>query len=161
MARLVGTELPDDLYRRLRDADLDACAEKVILICTVDENGWPHPAMLSYFEVIAKDRHNVRLAPYKNSGTTNNMRRNGRLTISIIDERIAYYVKGRVQELQYELACWPPVSKFNLRVEQVLSDQADAQLEPGAYVAGGVTYKNPNWAAERARAQDVLRELLE
>jgi len=161
MAKLIGQELPDDLYARLRGDDLEACAEKVILISTVDDQGYPHPAMLSYFEVVAKDRRNIRLAPYQNSGTTNNMRRNGKLTISIIDERIAYYVKGRVEELSREMKCSPHVSKLNLRVEQVLADEANEELEAGAYVASGVTYRNPNGAAEQARAQAVLSELLE
>ena len=161
MAKLIGQELPDDLYARLRGEDLETCGEKVILISTVDEQGYPHPAMLSYFEVIAKDRRNVRLAPYKNSGTTSNMRRNGRLTISIIDERVAYYIKGRVEELRREMKCSPHISKLNLCVEQVLADQVNEELEPGAYVASGVTYRNPNLAAERLKAQAVLSELLE
>jgi len=57
--------------------DLERDAEKVILLSTIDEGGWLHPAMLSYFEVIAKDRHNLGFATYKNSRTTNNMPRNG------------------------------------------------------------------------------------
>lgn len=161
MAKLIGQELPDDLYARLRGADLDAHAEKVILISTVDEQGYPHPAMLSYFEVVAKDRRNLRLAPYQNSGTTNNMRRNGKLTVSIIDERVAYYLKGHVTELSREMRCSPHLAKLNLRVEQVLADQANEELEAGAYVASGVTYKNSHLAAERLRAQAVLSELLE
>ena len=161
MARFISKELPDDLYRRLSGEDLEACAEKVILISTVDANGWPHPAMLSFFEVVAKDRRNIRLAPYKDSGSTENMRRNGKLTISIIDERVVYYVKGSVEELQREMSCSPHTSKLNLRVEQVLVDQANEQLEAEAYVASGVTYTNPHLAAELSRARGVLRELLE
>lgn len=161
MAKFVSRELPDDLYRRLSGNDLGEFADKAILICTVDTNGWPHPAMLSYFEVIAKDRRNIRLATYKESLTTNNMRRNGKLTISIIDERLAYYIKGSVEELNHELKCSPHNSKLNLRVEQVLTDQADEQLETGANVTSGITYTNPNLAAEQFKAREVLRELLD
>ena len=161
MSRLISNELPDDLYRRLGGHDLESCAEKAILICTVDANGWAHPAMLSYFEVIARDRRNIRLATYKHSTTTNNMRRNGKLTILIMDERGAYYIKGHVEELRDAMDCSPQNSKLNLQVEQVLADEADPHLEAGAYVASGVTYKNPNLAAEQLRAKEVLRELLE
>lgn len=160
MAHFIGNELPDDLYRRLAGNDLEACAEKVILICTVDANGWPHPAMLSYFEVIAKDRRNIRLATYKNSTTTENMRRNGKLTVLVIDERVAYYIKGLVEELEGAMNCSPHNSKLNLRVQQVLADDADQHFEAGRYVAGGIIYKNPNLAAEQQKAKEILIELL-
>jgi flavin reductase (DIM6/NTAB) family NADH-FMN oxidoreductase RutF len=160
LAHFLSNELPDDLYRRLEGNDLEACAEKVILICSVDAHGWPHPAMLSYFEVIAKDRRNIRLAAYKNSRTTENMRRNGKLTVLIIDERAAYYIKGHVEELEEAMNCSPQNSKLNLRVEQVLADEADQQSEAGAYVVGGITYKSPHLAAERQKAKEVLAELL-
>ena len=161
MSRFVGNELPDDLYSRLRASDLEACADKVILISTVDGEGWPHPAMLSYFEVVALDRRNIRLATYRDSSTTNNMRRNGRATISIIDERVAYYIKGSVVELKGEMACTPHNAKLNMRVERVLKDEVNEEYEAGAYVAGGVTYHNPNRAVEMLKAREVLAELLE
>jgi hypothetical protein len=160
LAHFVSNELPDDLYRRLQGNDLEAWAEKAILICTVDANGWPHPAMLSYFEVIAKDHRNIRLATYKNSKTTENMRRNGKLTVLVIDERVAYYIKGHVEELANAMNCSSHNSKLNLRVEQVLADDADQQFEAGTYVTGGITYKNPNSAPEQQKAQEILRELL-
>ena len=161
MAKFVSRELPEDLYRRLDGEHLEACAEKVIPICTVDAQGWPHPALLSYFEVVAKDRRNIRLATYKDSTTTNNMRHNGKLTILILDERVAYYIKGNVQELRPEMKCSPHNSKLNLSVEQVFTDHADEQFEPGAYLSGGVTYFNPNRALEQQKAVELLRELRE
>ena len=160
MARLLGNELPDDLYQRLRGRDLEERADKVILISTVDEQGWPHPAMLSYFEVIAKDRRTLRLATYTNSNTTQNMRRTGRATLSIIEEHTAYYVKGIVTELRREMLCTPHNSKLSMVVEQVLADEVDEEFEPGAYVASGVTYRNPNRGAQLAQARAVLSELL-
>jgi hypothetical protein len=133
MTRLISEELPNDLYRRLSGSDLEMHAGKVILISTVDVNGWSHPAMLSYFEVVAKDRRSIRLATYKDSA----------------------------QELKREMRCLPHSSKLNLRVEQVLTDQADEELESGVYVSGGITYSRPDPAAELLKAKDVLRELLE
>jgi len=160
MTKLIGEELSDELYQRLRGEDLEQYAEKVILISTVDEKGWPHPAVLSYLEVVAKDRRNIRLATYKHSGTTNNMRRRGKATLSIIDERLVYYVKGSVEELSEEMTCAPHNAKLNMRVEQVLADQANKQLEAGAYVASGVMYKNSNLAAEILVGKEILAELL-
>lgn len=155
MARFVGRELPEDLYQRLA-GNLEACAEKAILVCTVDQAGWPHPAILSYFEVIAKDRCNIRLATYKDSSTTNNMRRNGKLTMLVIDERIACYIKGTVEELSREMSSAPHNSKLNLRVDEVLADGANEEFEPGVYITSGVSYKRP----EGQLAREMLKELL-
>jgi hypothetical protein len=161
MSKLVGAELTEELYRRLDGHHLETVADKVIPICTVDAHGWPHPALLSYFEVVAKDRRNIRLATYTDSTTTNNMRRNGKLTIVILDERVACYIKGSVQELRSQMACAPHNAKLNLQIEQVLTDQPDEQFEPGAYLSGGVTYYNPNRAREQQQAIELLRELRE
>ena len=161
MAKLVGTELPDDLYERLRGDRPEGYAGKVILLSTVDAGGWPHPAMLSYFEVVALDRRHVRLATYGGSGTADNMRRNGKATLSFIDERLAYHVKGGVREFRREMRSSPHNSGFDLRVERVLADAADEEYEAGAYVTGGVTYHNPDPAAEAAKGRAVLRELVE
>lgn len=161
MATLIGTELDDDLYVRLSGADLEQVADKVIQIVTVDEAGWPHPAILSYFEVVAKDRRNIRLAAYADSTTTANMRRTGKLTLLVIDERVVYYVKGTVEELGRHMACAPENAKLNMRVERVLTDLPDARFEPDACIASGVTYRNPNRRAELVKARRLLAELQE
>ena len=160
MSKLVGNKLPDDLYWRLLGNDLEQNVEKVILLATVDEDGWPHLAMLSYFEVIAKDPQNLRLATYKNSGTTRNMRANGKATISIIDQRSVYYIKGKVEEIAGVMLSAPHNSKLHFRVEQVLADAANEEFEPGAYVASGVTYKSSGRVQQLQTARKILGELL-
>ena len=160
MSKSLGSELNDDLSRRLSGENLKTFAEKVILIATVDNAGRPHAAMLSYLEVVARDRRNIRLATYEDSSTTENMRRNGKATISIIDERIAYYIKGSVVELKREMTCARHNSKLNLHVEEVLADEVNEEFEPGAYVSSGITYQNPNRAAQILKAREVIKELL-
>ena len=156
MPKSASRELTEDLYRRLCGEFVGDHANKVILIHTVDENGWAHPAVLSYFEVAAKDRRNIRLATYKTSNTTDNMRRTGKVTLSIFDERVVYYIKGMASEVAREMRSAPHNSKLNVVVEEVLVDQADPVLEPGAYIAKGITCVNPN-----PPASAVLKELLE
>jgi hypothetical protein len=161
MATPLGDHLPDDLLERLSGARLEEVSDKVILVFTTDRDGWPHPAMLSYFEVVALDRANVRMALYNDSTTTGNMLRNGAATIVIVDERVAYYVKGQVDELAHSMRCMSHNAKLNLRVRQVLADAANEEFEPGAYVAGGITYVNPNRARELERARSLIAELRE
>ena len=99
------------------------------------------------------------MATYKQSGTTNNMRHRGKVTLSIIDERLVYYIKGSVEELSKEMTCAPHDAKLNMRVEQVLADQANQQFEAEAYLTSGVMYKNPNLAAEILKGKEITRRI--
>src|SRR2546430_16144900 len=100
MPKFVSKELPEALYARLSGHEVDRYLDKVILLYTVDPNGWPHSSLLSYFEVAAKDRSNLRLAPDRGSKTTENMRRNGKGRVSVFDERVAYSIKGKAEEVR-------------------------------------------------------------
>ena len=161
MAKMLGLDLPADLQRRLRGDDLEAVADKVVLVSTVDAEGWPHAAMLSYFEVVAIDPRTIRIAAYGSSSTVANMRHTGKVTLIVIDERVAYYVKAEVEELAAAMTATPFNAALECRVRAVLADEPDEVLEPGAYVASGVTYVNPKRAAEIVRARLVLQELRE
>jgi len=161
MSRRLGSELPADAVARLSGRDLEAVASKVIQIVTVDAGGWPHPALLSYFEVIAADATRIRLATYAKSTTSANMRRNGKVTLAVIDERVAYCAKGHAAEIAPAMRATEWNAAFECRVAEVAADEVNEEREPGAYVASGVTYCNPQRDAELARARDVLAELLE
>ena len=160
MARLRTELLTDDLYRRLGGSDIAARADEAIIICTVDAHGWPHPAMLSYFEVGAIDRHNLRLAVYTNSRTCANMRERGKATLIIVDTGLVCYLRGTVAELAPAMREAPYNAKLNLRIEQVVFDEPPPDLEPGVRVTSGVTY-SARTPATLARAQAILAELLE
>lgn len=161
MPKVVSKELPESLYQRLSGRFIDRYLDQVILLYTVDKLGWPHPSLLSYFEVAAPDRANVRLATYKDSNTTENMRRSGKVTLSIFSNRAAYSIKGTARELRGEMRSMARNSMMEVAVDQVLVDEADPDLEPGAYISDGITCVNPNLGAERTWRNDVLKELLE
>ena len=63
-------------------------------------------------------------------------------------------------EIKREMSCARHNSKLNLHVEEVLADEVNEEFEPGAYVSSGVTYRNPNRAAEILKAREVIKELL-
>ena len=161
MSKLIGESLPDDLFERLNGRDLQAVADRVIVVCSVDDRGFPHPALLSYFEVVATDRRTIRLAMYSDSRTTLNARREGRLTLVLVDEGVAYYIKGVVTELARSMRATPYNTKLELNVAEVLKDEPNPELEPGAYISSGITYVNPRRASELERAQQALMELRE
>ncbi len=147
MSRELGNELPATLFSLLDGSDLPARVGKAILIATVDAQGWAHPALLSYGEVVAIDRRRLRLATYGGSRTTSNLRRSGRLTLCVIEAGMAYYVKTRALE-QHAAAGLPGLTRFEATVDQVLSDQAREDLEPGARITSGIEFKDERAASE-------------
>lgn len=156
---LVGDALPDDIFEALRGRDLAAMADRVVVVSTVDERGFPHPALLSYFEVVALDRRTIRLATYAESRTTRNAKREGKLTLVLVDAEFVYYVKGAVRPLAESMRVTPYNAKLEVQVLEVLRDAPDPVREPGAHIASGIRYVNPQRAAELERAERVIAEL--
>jgi hypothetical protein len=157
MSRILGKQLTDALLQRLSGAAVASHEGKIIPIFTLDEAGWPHPALLSYYEVVAKNPSTLEMAIWKDSSTANNLRRMGKISLMIADNGVNFYIKGSVKELEKEMTGAPPVSRFQIAVEQLLEDQ-----EPNAQITSGMTYTR---AKERdsndfsAKVLRILREL--
>jgi len=159
MSRELGNELPAALLSLLDGRDLPGRMGKAILITTVDAQGWAHPALLSYGEVVAVDARRLRLATYRSSKTSSNLRRSGRLTLCLIEGGMAYYVKTQALEQQAppELA---GLARFEVTVEQVLSDQAREDLEPGARITNGIEFDPGRPASELLAAWTAVLQAL-
>jgi flavin reductase (DIM6/NTAB) family NADH-FMN oxidoreductase RutF len=127
MSRFVSEHLPEELGRTLALDRALARADRAIVVCTVDEHGWPHPAMVSSLELVVRDPRNIRFALHAGSRSVRNLRANGRLTAIVVEAGTAYYIKGDVLERTASLAAAPAQAAFNLRVDSVLADQ------PGEY----------------------------
>jgi hypothetical protein len=127
-------------------------------LATVDPAGWPHIALLSYSEVVARDRGQLRLAIGGRSGSAANLRRTGQATVLLFDTGVAHYIKGKARERRPSMACSPWNAVFDLTVTDVLADASDPGHEGGSFVRGGVSFScDPSWAAGRTA---VLAELL-
>jgi len=160
MARRRAEQLTDDLHQRLSAARIDAHADEAIVICTVDAEGWPHPAVLSYFEVVAVNQHTLHIAVYTSSRTCANLRERGKATVIIAGAGLVCYVRGVVAELTPAMREAPYNAKMALRIEQVIFDEAPQDLEPGVGVTSGITY-SPRTPQALARARAILSELRE
>jgi hypothetical protein len=147
MSRELGNELPGVLLSLLDGHDLPARMGKAILITTVDAQGWAHPALLSFGEVVAIDARRLRLATYGSSSTTSNLRRSGRLTLCLIEAGMAYYVKARALE-QQATPRLAGLTRFEATVEQVLADQAREDIEPHAQITRGIEFDAGRPASE-------------
>jgi hypothetical protein len=151
MSRLVGKKLTEELSERLNGQNVTSHEGKIIPIFTLDESGWPHPALLSYYEVVAKNASTLDMALWKNSSTANNLRRQGKVTVMITDKGINYYLKGKVQELEGEMRDAPQVSRFRITTEELLEDQ-----EPNTKITSGPTYSR---SASRELTDFVVKVL--
>jgi len=99
MSRFVGDRLTDALLSRLgRDRAIEH-GNHGIVICTVDEHGWPHPAMVSSLELVARDARTIRLALHTASRSVRNLRANGRLTLVLAEDASVHYIKGAAQPI--------------------------------------------------------------
>jgi hypothetical protein len=156
MSRFIGEGLPDSLVAALGVDQAIARADRAIVICTIDEHGWAHPAMVSSLELVARDARNVRLAMHAGSRTTRNLRANGRLTLIVVDAGCVYYIKGDVLERTPSLAASPAHAGFNMRVDSVLAD--GPRDDEAATLIGDLRVSRP--APDPDRALAVVRELL-
>jgi hypothetical protein len=153
-------ELPDELFYRMNGGQLDRHPDQVILLITIDEGGWPYGAMLSYLEVIARDRRTLRLAPWTNSTTTGNLRRNGKASLLVIEEGLAYYIQGTAAELDREMEGFPGMAKIEVRIDSILKDNA-LDYEGAARITNGIRFENPDLDAARIeQGRRVLAALL-
>jgi hypothetical protein len=139
MSQLLGNQLTEALLTRLNGAAVGTHEGKIIPIFTTDESGWAHPALLSYYEVVAKNRSTLDMALWKDSTTAKNLRRTGKVTLLLSDLAVNYYLKGHVAEVEFEMAGAPQVSRFRVTLEQVIEDQ-----EPNAEITTGLTYRRMN-----------------
>lgn len=157
MSTFIADHLPDQLLAHLAPTVTIEDVSVAIVICTVDEHGWPHPAMLSRLEVVARDARNVRLATHVASRTTRNLKVNGKLSVVLADADSVHYVKGDVLLLEPSMRVAPHLAKFNLRVDSVLAD--NPQDYEDARIVTGITVERRTVDTVAARA--ILEELLE
>jgi hypothetical protein len=151
----LGNQLTPELAERLNGKQIGSQAGKAILLVTVDDKNWPHPAMLSYYEVVAKGRGIIDVAVGKASTTARNLRQSGKITLLLTDEGMNYYVKGQALEVDESMTEVPFMSLFRVNVEQLLEDQ-----EPGAAITSGITFGRDDKSQAGEIAAKVLRGIV-
>jgi hypothetical protein len=158
VSRSLGAELPEPLLARLVAPEPGGSVVEVVVLVTVDPYGWPHPALISYAEVVALDSMRLRLALYAGSRSSRQLRDTGRATLVFADPELTLYVKADGEPLpaapgQADLA------RFELHVRDVLEDRAEGE-EAGARLRSGLTVEWPGGLAAAAERSARLRALL-
>jgi Pyridoxamine 5'-phosphate oxidase len=130
LSRLVGKALSNSLIDHLARNPKEE-EGKAVLLMTSDLGGWPHVAILSSWEVFAHDKKNIRVATYATSNTTENMRRERKATLVVVDKGRMYYIKTRATIVKDHLESDASNALLNLKVQMVSVDSM-----PGVKMTG-------------------------
>ena len=155
MATVTGDTLPPLLMARLgagRSAHHVAPGSghtedfefTAVPICTIDPDGLPHPAMLSYGEIAADDVRSMRAEVYSASSTARHLSEQGKLALLFVDAEGTYYVKAIVIGRGTAHPTTPGTTVFTLGVVAVLADAVDTSREPDAVITSGIRFTRTN-----------------
>jgi hypothetical protein len=160
VARSLGPALPERLLSRLLGPVASAPPDLAIVLATTDPYGWPHPALLSYAEILALDDARLRMGLHAGSRSSRHLKESGRATLVFADSELCLYVKVEALPLPVAAAA-PELARFELVVRDVLEDHAEGG-ELGARLSSGLVIAWP-WDAQatadhQARVRSALRE---
>jgi hypothetical protein len=160
VSKLLSDHLDEATFRRLSGNADGARAGEAILIATTDEQGRPHPALLSYGEVLAVTPGVLRLAVAGGSTTARNLGARGALTLCLVTAAEgALYVKARARPLPAPALAADGVAAYQAEVEEVRAD-APAAGE-AARLTSGIAFVSEDperqSAAARARLEALRR----
>jgi pyridoxamine 5'-phosphate oxidase-like protein len=160
VTRSLGPAVPDRLLSRLIGPVASAPTDLAIVLATADPYGWPHPALLSYAEILALDTARLRVGLHADSRSSRHLKESGRATLVFADSELCLYVKVEALPLPAAAAA-PEIARFELVVRDVLEDRAEGE-EAGARLSSGLVIAWP-WDAQatadhQARVRSALRE---
>ena len=143
--------VPHELVGLLQGSPEVQAEEQAFPFVTVDENGFPHAALLSRAEVdVGPDRADVRAA-IRSARTRANLTRHGRALLIAVEGSTAHYVKLRVVRSVTAgdlLACVFEVAEHK-------ADSLGIPLTPISYRVGAGLAREEQWDA----TTDALRLL--
>ena len=144
MTRNVGTALTPALVERLSQREVRRRLGIALPFVTVDDDGRPHPMLLSYLEVRAHDTGTVGVVIQARSGSARNLIGRGVGTLMIVEPDTTVYVKTRLVDgpLPVPGGGDHGLGYFLLAVEEVREDSA-AEWEAGMRITEPIRYEPP------------------
>ena len=123
MSETLGNTMPDDLVRWLSGG-------KVVVVATVDENGWPYTMIMNW--ALAADPHTLRLSIDRRTQTLRNIQANGRVMVEVLGDGLVYGVRGSAREILEQMEHAPVPSA----IVEVAVDYVKRDLIPGVEFEG-------------------------
>ncbi|MCY3774894.1 MAG: pyridoxamine 5'-phosphate oxidase family protein [Candidatus Aminicenantes bacterium] len=143
MTRNVGTEIPDRIIAEIRK---DPPVSEAVPLLSVDPDGYPHVALLSYFELFLQDG-SLCFFVHGGSRTGRFLKSGRRCTLLFVNRDYVVYVKGRARWQGDRESC----SVFQLQVEAVLEDSPLPE-EGDVFLRSGIRFgAGEEWLESRVR----------
>jgi len=148
-----ANELAPGLVQYLDGSKLNERVGEAIRITTVDEDGWPHAALLSVGEVLAVDARHIKFAIWPTSTTTKNIERTGRISLAMAHD-------GALWEIHLE-AKRIPGERADMKLAFFTADVKSVRVHKVDYadVLKNVTYKLHDPATVVKRWDQQIKEL--
>jgi len=128
-------ELPAEVVRDLDGNHLEARSGEAIRLSTVSKDGWSHAAQLSVGEFLAVNPAELLVAIWPKSYTAENLRRDGRLTLSLVFNGALLEMRARAN-LKAEHQTKLDLAAFRIKIESISEHRSTY-----ADVTTGVTFK--------------------
>ncbi|HSR68855.1 MAG TPA: pyridoxamine 5'-phosphate oxidase family protein [Acidobacteriota bacterium] len=142
MSRELGTRIPSDLAGRISSPEP---AAKAVPLISLDGQGFPHVALLSYFEIFLL-REQVYFFIQSASRTARNLERAQKCTLIFAHRDFIYYLKGRVRRVGVRL----PQTLYRIETASI-SEDFPAADESEAVLTSGIRFHSD--------AEDTRRRL--
>jgi hypothetical protein len=99
MTEKLGNQIPPSSFSVL-SSENSARTNDVIILLTLDENGFSRPCLLSPFQVVATDRAKIYFEVYSESHTKLNLDRTGKAEMILQDSTGLLYLRGETRFLR-------------------------------------------------------------
>jgi uncharacterized protein YndB with AHSA1/START domain len=146
-------ELPDEVVRQLQGDQLESRAGEAIRLSTVGEDGWPHAAQLSVGEILAVSPTELLVAIWHGSHTADNLRRDGRVTLSLVSGGALLEIREKAT-LKAENLTASKLAVYSVAIERVNEHRSTY-----ADVVSGVTFRLHDEARTLARWREQIAAL--
>jgi hypothetical protein len=149
------TEMSADLFELLNGKNLETKQHEAIMLLTVNEDMWPHTAMISFGEIVAITHSEVRLALWPGTLTISNLHRTGKATLVIVFAGKAHYLRLAFQEI-------PPLKDVKHMRERFSGTVLFMKEDTAKYadITSGIKIKLKDSADVIKRWNETIEELL-
>ena len=141
---------------RLYQPDEANARQRVILVTTVDQDGWPRHLMLSHYEIVAKDQSHLLMLIYADSKSAKNLLRTGIASLLFLDEEMNYYVRVKCRLAEKKIEEAPSEILFDVEVIDVLEDKY-----PTAKITSGIRFTGFDPGMTEENRKKVFQRLVE
>ncbi len=121
MGKIIGGELTDKIMQNLEHVP-------TLILATVDEEGWPHTAPMSWIKV--KDRRTLSMAIHRDISSLRNIRCSGKVRLVAMGRGMAISIRGIARIVKEEMESSPfPAAVVEVTVDEIKDDLAVGRAE--------------------------------